>query len=242
MLNLLRAEWTKLRSTSSFWWNSGLILAFSAIFGALMGYGARMAGKPFGPLTIAASVVMIDMIIVIVQSAMTVTTEYRFGIPATNFRIAPKRWQVAVAKLLLGAALAALVTALGLVVAFVCYDLAAPVASNWVSTSAAHRALWAMPLGMALVTLFTQGVGWLARNTAGTIVIMIVMMLLVETLAALIPRIGPDVVKYLPFGNLLSFMNNQEGSWSIGVSLLVFTVWAVAAWVAGVVALEARDA
>ena len=243
MLNLFPVEWTKLRSTASFWWNSALILIFGAFFGALFGFASKLGGMPYAPLTVAATMALITAIVVIVQASMTVTTEYRFGIPPTNFRVAPKRWQVAVAKLVLGAVLAALLTFVGLAVAFAIGDATAPVPANWVSNTASRRALWAIPLGMALITLFQQGVGWITRNTAGAVVTGMGMMLLIESIVGFIPRYGADVAKFLPFGNLTSFMVNQpNGHWGLGVSLLVFAVWAVGLWIAGLVALESRDA
>ena len=242
MLNLFPAEWTKLRSTASFWWNSALILVFGAFFGALFGFASKLGGMPYAPLTVAATMALITAIVVIVQASMTVTTEYRFGIPPTNFRVAPKRWQVAVAKLVLGAVLAALATFLGLAVAFTIGDLTAPVPANWVSNTASRRALWAIPLGMALITLFQQGVGWITRNTSGAVVTGMGMMLLIESIVGFIPRYGADVAKFLPFGNLMAFMTNSPANWTLPVSLLIFAVWAVAAWIVGVVLLETRDA
>lgn len=242
MLNLFPAEWTKLRSTASFWWNSALILVFGAFFGALFGFASKLGGMPYAPLTVAATMALITAIVVIVQASMTVTTEYRFGIPPTNFRVAPKRWKVAVAKLVLGAVLAALATFLGLAVAFTIGDLTAPVPANWVSNTASRRALWAIPLGMALITLFQQGVGWITRNTAGAVVTGMGMMLLIESIVGFIPRYGADVAKFLPFGNLMAFMTNSPANWTLPVSLLIFAVWAVAAWIVGVVLLETRDA
>ena len=243
MLNLFPAEWTKLRSTASFWWTSALIIAFGAFYGALFGTASKLGGMPYAPLTVAATMALTTAIIVIVQASMIVTTEYRFGIPSTNFRVAPKRWQVAVAKLVLGAALAALLTFFGLVVAFAIGDLTAPVPANWVSNTASRRALWAIPLGMALITLFQQGVGWIARNTSGAVVTGMGMMLLVESIVGFIPRYGADVAKFLPFGNLMAFMTNSPTqNWTLPVSLLIFAVWAVVAWIVGVVLLETRDA
>lgn len=242
MLNLFPAEWTKLRSTASFWWNSALIIVFGAFFGALFGFASKLGGMPYAPLTVAATMALITAIVVIVQASMTVTTEYRFGIPPTNFRVAPKRWQVAVAKLVLGAVLAALATFLGLAVAFTVGDLTAPVPANWVSNTASRRALWAIPLGMALITLFQQGVGWITRNTSGAVVTGMGMMLLIESIVGFIPRYGADVAKFLPFGNLMAFMTNSPANWTLPVSLLIFAVWAVAAWIIGVVLLETRDA
>jgi len=243
MLNLFPAEWTKLRSTASFWWTSALIIAFGAFYGALFGTASKLGGMPYAPLTVAATMALTTAIIVIVQASMTVTTEYRFGIPPTNFRVAPKRWQVAVAKLVLGAVLAALLTFVGLAVAFAIGDLTAPVPANWVSNSASRRALWAIPLGMALITLFQQGVGWIARNTSGAVVTGMGMMLLIESIVSFIPRYGADVAKFLPFGNLMAFMTNSPTqNWELPVSLLIFAVWAVVAWIVGVVLLETRDA
>ena len=243
MLNLFPVEWTKLRSTASFWWNSALILIFGAFFGALFGFASKLGGMPYAPLTVAATMALTTAIVVIVQASMTVTTEYRFGIPPTNFRVAPKRWQVAVAKLVLGAVLAALLTFVGLAVAFMVGDLTAPVPANWVSNTASRRALWAIPLGMALITLFQQGVGWIARNTSGAVVTGMGMMLLVESIVSFIPRYGADVAKFLPFGNLMAFMTNSPTqNWTLPVSLLIFAVWAVVAWIVGVVLLETRDA
>ena len=118
----------------------------------------------------------------------------------------------------------------------------APVPANWVSNTAARRALWAIPLGMALITLFQQGIGWITRNTAGAVVTGMGMMLLIESIVGFIPRYGADVAKFLPFGNLMAFMTNSPANWTLPVSLLIFAVWAVAAWIIGVVLLETRDA
>lgn len=243
MLNFFPAEWTKLRSTASFWWTSAIFIVLGALYGALFGWSSRLTGMPYAPLTVVATVALTGAIVIIVQSAMMVTTEYRFGVPATNFRLAPQRWQLALVKALLGAVLAAVVAVIGLVVAFVFGDLTAAVPANWLSNSAAHRALWAVPLGMALVAVFTQGVGWIVRNTAGTIVVGMGMLLLLETIVNMIPKVGPNVGKFLPFGNLLAFMTNQPTQhWTLGVSLAIFVAWALVVWIIGVVLLESRDA
>lgn len=242
MLNLFPAEWTKLRTTSSFWWTSAIAILIAALYGALLGWTAQFSAMPYVPLTVVAVTAMTTAIVMIVQQSMIVTTEYRFGIPATNFRLTPQRWKVAVVKLVVGAVLAAAVTAVALMVAFTLGDLAAPVSANWPTNPAAKRGLWAVPLGMALLAMFTQGVGWLVRNTAGSIVVCLAMLLVVESIVGLIPRFGVDIVKFMPFGNMLAFMTNQPtGQWPLSGSLAVFAAWAVGVWIAGVAALHARD-
>lgn len=243
MLNLITAEWTKLRSTASMWWNSAITILIAALYGLLFGWTAQFSAMPYVPITVVATVALTTAIVVVVQQSMIVTTEYRFGIPATNFRIAPKRWQVAVAKLVIGALLAAVVTLIALALAFTLADLTAPISANWPTNPAAQRSLWAVPLGMALLAMFTQGVGWLTRNTSGSIVAGLAVMLVLESIIGIIPRFGADIVKFMPFGNLLAFMTNQPNPhWSLGTSLGIYAVWAVAVWVIGVIVLTARDA
>lgn len=244
MLNLFPAEWTKLRSTASFWWSAGITVFIAAGYGALFGWTARLGAIPYVPITVIATVALTTAIVTIVQQAMIVTTEYRYGIPATNFRVTPQRWKVAVVKLLLGAALAAIIAAVALVTAFTLGDLTAPVSANWPTNPAAVRALWAVPLGMALISMFTQGVGWIARNTSAAVVIGMSMLLFVESIVSLIPRIGADLVKWMPFGNLIGFMTNQPTPhWSsVWAGLGVSALWAVAAWVIGVLLMMRRDA
>lgn len=242
MLNLISAEWTKLRSTASLWWNSGITILIAALYGLLFGWTAQFSAMPYVPLTVVATVALTTAIVVVVQQSMIVTTEYRFGIPATNFRIAPKRWPVAVAKLVVGAVIAAAVSFLGLVLAFTLADLTAPISANWPTNPATQRALWAVPLGMALLAMFTQGVGWLTRNTSGSIVAGLAVMLVLESIIGIIPRFGAEIVKFMPFGNLLAFMTNQPTPhWSVGVSLGIYALWALVVWAIGVIVLAARD-
>lgn len=244
MLNLFPAEWTKLRSTASFWWNAGLTILIAAGYGALFGWTARLGAIPYVPITVIATVALTTAIVMMVQQAMIVTTEYRYGIPATNFRITPQRWKVAVVKLILGAVLAAAVAVLALVAAFTLGDLTAPISANWPTNPATVRALWAVPLGMALISMFTQGVGWIARNTSAAVVFGMSMLLFVESIIGLIPRIGADLVKWMPFGNLIGFMTNQPTvHWSnVWSGLGVAALWAVVVWVIGVVLVTTRDA
>ena len=242
-MNLILSEWTKLRSTRSFWWTSAAMIIVAGIYGALFGWLANTSGMPYTPLTVVSTVSMTIGIVVIVQAAMTVTTEYRFGIPATTFRLPPQRWRVALAKVVVGVVGVVVATLLAVVVAFILADLTTAVPAGWTTNSATQRALWAVPLGMALLTLFTQGVGWIVRNTSAAIVIGLSMMLLLETIVGFIPKYGQDVAKFLPFNNLIAFMMNQPTQhWELGASLGIFAVWAVALWVIGVLLTEARDA
>lgn len=240
VLNLLSSEWTKLRSTASFYWTTGLILAGSAFFAAVFSFPA--GGAFYIPLTVIAAVGMISAIIVIVQSAMVVTTEYRFGVHPTNFRIAPKRWQVALAKLVLYAVLAGVTVLIACALALAIGDALAAVPVGWTTNPVTARALWAVPLGAVLLVAFTQGVGWMVRNTAGAVTLVFGLQFVAEAVVGLIPRVGREIVQYMPFTNLFAFMyNTPTQHHGVGTSLAIFAVWALAAWVAGVALLQSRD-
>lgn len=239
MLNLVASEWTKLRSTASIYWTTGLIVAIAAGFAAVF---AAPVGGMYLPITVIMVVGMISAIIVTVQAAMVVTTEYRFGVQSTNFRLSPQRWQVALAKLLLYAVIAAAAVFVALAVAFALGDALAQVPANWTTNPATTRALWAVPLAMSVLVMFTQGVGWMVRNTAGAITLVFAFQFVAETVVGFIPRIGRDVVQYMPFTNLFAFMFNtptqHHGLWA---SLGIVAAWAAAAWVIGIVLLHRRD-
>ncbi|WP_156784100.1 hypothetical protein [Corynebacterium timonense] len=108
MLNLFASEWTKLRTTASLWWTSGLIIAVPAAITAMMASADSEFGLVYVPLSVVMTVTLIAVVILTVQAAMTVTTEYRFGVPATTYRLTPTRWAVGATKLVLYALIAAL--------------------------------------------------------------------------------------------------------------------------------------
>ena len=238
MLNLIYSEWTKLRTTASLWWTSGLLIVLPAALVSLIAATAPI----YAPLTVVMVAATIIFVILTVQAAMTVTTEYRFGIPATTYRLTPVRWQVAAAKLLLYAVLAALLTLICLAISFVLGDALADVPAGWSTNAVATRALWALPLAAAILVLFMQGLGWLVRNTAGTITLAFGMQFVVESIIGLIPRYGQDIAQYMPFSNLYAFaFDLPTGTFTTWQSLAVFATWAAVLWVAGVVLLEKRD-
>lgn len=243
MLNQINAEWTKLRTTRSCWVLTIVALVLSLLYGILIGWSSTFGAMPYAPLMTVSIVALTLSIITMVQSAMMVTTEYRFGMASTNFRIVPKRWQLAVAKVLLGAVLAFVIGLVSMVLALIAGDLTANVPANWATNNFTQRSLWAVPLGQALIVVLTQGVGWLVRNTAGTIVVGLGLLLVVENVVRILPKIGEKVSEYMPFGNLMSFMLNQPGPHEqLGVSLAIFCAWAVVLWAAGVAVLHKRDA
>lgn len=253
--NTLRSEWTKLRTTASFWWTTALVLVVSVGVTALISgtsgdVGAEEAASVgmSAPLaTMAFS--MVGLAILLIQAIMVVTTEYRFGLVPQNYLATPKRWPVIVAKFVLYAVIAALISFIVVVLSYGVADLLLPkeVAEMFTpfEDEVGRRLLWAIPLATAVAVMFVQGLGLLVRQTAGAVAITIIWLLGFDQLLRMLPKFGADVAKAMPFQNMNNFINDlpYEGTdWSSWSSLGVFALWAVVAWAAGLLLSLRRDA
>lgn len=249
-VNALLAEWTKLRSTRSFYWTTGLILGLSIGWTALsaslvnpnvpetMFYTADQALVGFN---------LFGLVVIMIQAIMVVTTEYRYGLPSINYAAIPQRWVIFVAKFVLYAVIAALLTFISVAGSLLLAQVMLPEAINFqpFESETATRALWALPLLMVVLVLFVQGLGLLIRQTAGTVAIALVWYLGLEATIMLLPVIGEDAVKGMPLQNMNAFMYDMPvmgTDWSPWLSLGIFGAWAAVAWVAGVLLAERRDA
>lgn len=246
----LLSEWTKLRTTASFWWTTALILVFSIGWAGLFGTFTQDGPGAFMTPDLAHSGFLVfGLPVIMIQAIMVVTTEYRYGLSAANFLATPRRWQIALAKVVLYAVIAAVLTLVSLAASYWVSDLLAPASvSEWYQpfeTDAVKRYLWAYPLFMAVLVVFCQGLGLLLRQTAGTVALTLIWYLGLEQAIRLIPRVGEQIIRYLPFENLNAVLTNMPvrgTGWDGGVSALIFVAWAVVAWVAGVLVLQRRDA
>lgn len=251
-LNVLRSEWTKLRTTRSFWWTSALIILFGVGFAALTGSFAT--GEDLSTILLLAGstvsgVYIASFIVVIVQAVMMFTTEFRYGYQQQSFLATPKRWVVALAKWLLYALLAMVITFITVLLCFyVAKVLASEVASSTLDVwndSEALRIMWQYPLGAALLVTFASGIALLLRQSAGAITLILMWYLALEDLAGLLPRVGEFVGKYGPFTNLRSFITGYQAAdpgWGPEFGAVYFGIWAVVLFLAGIVVLEKRDA
>ncbi|WKK62185.1 ABC transporter permease [Corynebacterium sp. P3-F1] len=250
MLNTMLSEWTKLRTTSSFWWTSVLAFVFSIGSTILMAALDDPAFPTYGGAMAIAGFTTFGLMTLIIQSVMMVTTEYRFKVNSTNFALTPNRWQVALSKLLVYGLYAAVFSFVTILVCFIVGDLIAANPIEWTDNPFVTRSLWAIPLSTFLAVMFAQGIGWIVRATAGAIAIYLGWQLVLEPSLALIPRIGRDIQTYAPFTNLTSFMQNFQNPGvepgvseplSLWASFGLFAVWAVVLYIIGVMLLERRD-
>ena len=111
--------------------------------------------------------------------------------------------------------------------------------------AAAAEILWVYPAAAAMIVMISQGVALLLRQTAGSVALMLIWFMGLEQIFRVVPKVGQDIVGFLPFENLNAFVNDfaLDGvPWDVKGSGAFFLLWAVVAWAAGVVVLQRRDA
>jgi ABC-2 type transport system permease protein len=238
--HLLRSERIKLLSTRSPWWAAALASAIAIGFGMLVAGSAEPGDNR---LYFTLGGMQFAMAVVLVTAAIAVTNEYRFGSVRTTFQATPHRVRVLLTK---AALVSSLAFVLGEVVAFATFFLARTVASDDALTLTTASD-WRMVTGHGIVyglgALIAVGIGSLVRQTAAAISVLLVWMLMVENLVGLIPRVGDDIARVMPFANGTLYAGDREvsGIWDPlppSVSLAIFAGTAVL--VLGVAALVVR--
>ncbi len=251
-LHILNAEWTKLVTTRSFWWTTVLFLFFGLGWAAVVGNVTLEAEGGIPTLLPGITVVAVYLVgftVLMIQAIMVITTEYRYGLQGATYLATPRRWMVVSAKLLLYAVVA---LALTFVTVFLCFYvakfMAPPLAGELftpLSDDTARRILWVYPAATVLLVLFSQGIALLLRQTAGSVALVLIWFMGLESVFLLIPEVGSDIVRYLPFENLTAFVNDSpidDLGWGAVGSGLYFLAWAAVLWVGGLFVLERRDA
>lgn len=251
MHKTILAEWTKLRTTKSFWWTSVLALAFSLAWVAAVAALDNPSFPTYAGAMAVAGYSSFGMMTLMIQAIMVVTTEYRYKVNSTNFTLTPQRWQVALSKLIVYGGFAVVFSFLTLVLCFILGDAIAANPIGWTDNEFCLRALWAIPLATFTSVVLAQGIGWIVKQTAGALAIFLGWQLVLEPSLALIPKVGSKIQTYAPFTNLQYFSANFQnpgpepgisaplGLWE---SFLLFAVWAVVLYGVGLLLLERRDA
>jgi ABC-2 type transport system permease protein len=251
-VTLLAVERIKLFSTRSPWW----CIALAAVL--MVGLGALVTGLSSGePLPEGVSTTQagygLALNVMLVMSAISITTEYRTGTIRVTFLAVPNRTVALLAKTGTVGLVCGLV---GEVVAFAAYGvgrLVKPGAHLALDSGPEWRQVAGLGVVFALSAAIAVAVGALVRHTAGAITILLVWKMLVEGLVGIIPRAGDDIQRWLPWTNASHFLlaGNENaaglefelpmpfGAWG---SLAYFAGFAAAMLALAAVAVQRRDA
>lgn len=242
--SVLRSERIKFFSTRSPWWCTALASVIAIGFGMLIA-GTAPVGENRIYFTMAG--MQFALMLVLVMAAIAVTSEYRFGTIRSTFQTTASRTRVLWTKAGLVAGMALV---LGEVLAFATFFLARLVANDD-SLRLVTMTDWRQVAGHGLVyaigAVIAVGIGALVRQTAGAVSVLLVWTLLVENLVQLIPNVGQDIARLLPFNNATLFAGDREVTGvfdpvSTTASLGIFAGTALLIMLVATVVVRRRDA
>ncbi|MFE9558499.1 ABC transporter permease [Streptomyces sp. NPDC006692] len=181
----LASEWTKIRSVRSTMWTLGVLVVLIVGLGLLAAYVAEANNAHMGDSTVLVLGfygVLLGLICVITLGVLTIASEYGTGMIRTTLTACPSRGRILAAKsvvlFLLAFVIVTITTALVAVVQnAVVTDAARPTGGEWL------RATVGVGLYVAMIGLLALAVGALIRHSAGSITIMIGVVLLPLVLA-----------------------------------------------------------
>lgn len=249
VFSALAAERIKLLSTRAPGVAIAAAGAVSLAIAALQGWGAGMGAM--APQDAALGVALIAVPVLMVLASMTITAEFRSQMIRTTFLAVPNRMLVLAAKAVVSAALAAVVTAvLVLAAVLVAGVLATPPATDALSLAGLQpwSTAGAFAIYAAVAAVLGVGVGALIRAAPGTVAVLLLWPLIIETVLGLLPATGSRVGPYLPFQNAYTFIGVQwlypgyDMAWGPLGGLAYFSVVTAVVFASALVVVHRRDA
>jgi ABC-2 type transport system permease protein len=256
MMDLVRSEWTKLRTVRSTMWTLGFVvvlgIGLSAIataettaHWATMNPGSKLG---FDPTQTSLIGVAFAQLVMGILGVLVMSGEYGTGTIRATLSAAPVRWKVLVAKAGVFGAVALVVSE---VVSFIAYFLGqallkAPTPHTDLSSPQALRAVVGAGLYLTVLGPFALGLATIIRHTAGAISAFVGVLLVFPLVAGALPQsIQQTVHRYLPanIGNQLTqFHQGPTDGFSPWVGFAILCGYALAALLIGGILLNRRDA
>jgi hypothetical protein len=257
---LLRAEWTKIRSVRSTVWTLilfvvltvGLTAGLTALVVGTWNNGARAAERhapiildPVG--FVLGAGIGLGQLTICVLGVLLITTEYSTGVIRASLLAVPKRLPMLIAKITV---FAAMMVVLAEIVSFGCFFVGTLLLHSKVAVSLSDpgviRAVVGAGLYLAVLGLFSLGIGLLIRHTAGGIATAIGAVFVLPILTGFLPDSwGQHINAYLPeqAGSVVFAAHANAGQLlSAWEGFGVFCLWTAVLIGAGAYLLQRRDA
>lgn len=250
-VNVLRSEWTKLRST---WWTVlaalvvciGLSLLIDWAIVSNWDQASPQDKATFDATNNAVNGVGLGQLAVAVLGVLVVSSEYSTGGVRTTFIAVPRRLLVLGAKAVVVALLG---LAIGLVIAFVCFVAGQAIFSTQdidvsLGDPGVLRAVFGAALYVAGCGMFGLAVGAALRQTPGSITAVVALLFVLPLLTLAIPGdLGDTITKYFTAnaGQAITFTTSPPMSLSPWAGYAVFTLEWLAVLLVGSALLRRRD-
>ena len=258
-VNLMLAEWTKIRSVRSTVWTLIVFVVVCVGFTALITwltethwYGPKAAPRDARAISDPVSFILgtgvgLGQLAIGVLGVLVITSEYSTGVIRASLLAVPRRLPVLAAKAVVFAVLLLVVTE---IVAFCSFFVGSAILHAHVpvslSGSGVTRAVVGAGLYLTVLGLLALAIGTMIRHTAGAISTIIGVVFVLPILSGLLPSSwGAHINAYLPeqAGTLITHTHEQSGDLlSPWQGFGVLCIWTVLALAAAAYLLERRDA
>lgn len=252
--NVVRSEWTKVRSLRSTWWTVlaalvvciGLSLLIDWAIVANWDQASATDKATFDPVNNSFNGVSLGQLAVAVLGVLVISSEYSTGGVRATFIAVPRRMLVLGAKTVV---MALLGFAIGLVIAFVSFLVSQVIfATENVDVSLGDPGVLRAVIGAALYIagcgMFGLAVGAVLRHTPGSITAVVALLFVLPLLSLAIPgKVGDTVTKYFTAnaGQAITYVRHQTDFLPPWGGYAVFTVeWLIILGI-GALLLRRRD-
>jgi ABC-2 type transport system permease protein len=257
-LNVLKSEWTKIRSIRSTYWTLltaavltiGLSAIVCAVFVAQFSHLKASDLATFNASSTSLTGGILAQFAIAVLGVLVITGEYATGMIRTTFAAVPQRLNVLWAKVVVFSIVTFVVTSAACFAAFFIGQgiLSAKHIGVSISAPNALRTVVGTAVYLTVLGVLSLGVGVLLRKTAGAICAVVGILFVVPVLAGFLPSSLDAMQKFLPSNAGQAIIDSgphQAGAtaqltpW---VGMGVFALYAIGLLVLGAVLMQRRDA
>jgi ABC-2 type transport system permease protein len=255
IVDLVRSEWTKLRTVRSTIWTLGMTalagLGASGIaMGVIRAHWTSMSASnkaSFNPVEVSLMGVCLGgTLLVGMLGILAMSSEYATGTIRATLAAAPRRPMVLAAKVLVFAAVTLIAAELAAFGSFLLGQalLTSPARHATLASPGALRAVAGIGLYLCVVGLLALGIAVLVRHTAGAIGAYVGVVLVLPIIVSALPgSVAPQIERLLPveIGSVMisDFAPDSFGAWT---GLLILCGYTALVLILGTVFLVRRDA
>lgn len=253
-IQVVRSEWTKIRSVASTVWTLSLAVVVTIALGMLIAAlsksefdnMSRSDQLSFDPTFISFAGMSLGQLAMIVFGVLVVSNEYSTGMIRTSLAAVPQRATFLVSKIAVATGLS---LAVGLVTSFVAFFLGQAMLGSHkasIGDEGVLRAVIGGGLYMTLIAMFSMGVAAMLRSPMLSLGILMPFFFLVSNILGNVSA-TKKIGRYLPdqagskIMQVVTPVDNDTpyGPWG---GLGIMALWVAAALLGGYVLLKKRDA
>ncbi|GCB43131.1 ABC transporter permease [Streptomyces sp. NL15-2K] len=253
-IQVVRSEWTKIRSVASTVWTLSLAVVVTVALGALISAlsksefdtMSRQDQLTFDPTFISFAGMGLGQLAMIVFGVLVVSNEYSTGMIRTSLAAVPQRGTFLFSKIAVATGLA---LAVGMATSFVAFFLGQAMLGEHkaaIGDPGVLRAVMGGGLYMALIAMFSMGVAAMLRSPMLSLGILMPFFFLISNILGSVDA-TKKIGRYLPDQAGSKIMqvvtpvddDTPYGPWG---GLGIMALWVVAALLGGYLMIKKRDA